>query len=79
MDKYQDVLLYLEELKEDSDLSRKFREKAEQIIALLTSNVDLATEKALAILEEMNSTDVSPYHRTQVWDVISMLESTKSL
>jgi len=73
----QEVVEYLELLKEDIDASKRFKEKTEIIIAILTSNEELAIEKALIGLEELNSLEMSSYNRTQVWDVISMLESLK--
>ncbi len=73
----QEVVHYLELLKEDIDASKRFKEKMGLVIGILTSNEDLAIEKALIGLEELNSLEMSSYNRTQVWDVISMLESLK--
>ena len=77
MSDLRQVLEYLSALKEESDVSKRFKEKTAAIITLLTGNAELAIEKALLELEELNSYEVSSYHRTQVWDVISMLESMK--
>ena len=74
----KEVIAYLDQLKEDPDTSKRFKEKAQQIIILLNADAELAVEKALIALEELNSLDLSSYHRTQVWDVISMLESSKT-
>ncbi|MEK6900762.1 MAG: UPF0147 family protein [Nanoarchaeota archaeon] len=74
----KEVIDYLGQLQEDPDTSKRFKEKAQQIIVLLSGPADMAVEKALLALEELNSFDLSSYHRTQVWDVISMLESTKA-
>ncbi len=74
----QDVISYLNQLKEDPDISKRFKEKTAQIILLLTQDSDIAVDKALFALEELNATDLSSYHRTKVWDVISMLESSKT-
>ena len=72
---YSEVISFLGELKEDPDANKRFKEKANEVITILSNNHDLAREKALIQLEEINSLDLSSYHRTQVWDVISMLES----
>jgi uncharacterized protein (UPF0147 family) len=72
-----EVLEYLEQLKEDPDATKRFREKANVVITILTNEPELAADKALLVLEELNSGDLASYHRTQVWDVISMLESSK--
>ena len=75
--KIQEVVSYLEDLKEESDIGKKFKEKADQVITILNSDNQLAVDKALLELEEFSSSDLQSYHRTQVWDVISMLESMK--
>ncbi len=72
-----EIIGLLQELKQDST-NKRLKEKAEQIIALVKQDSDLALEKARFILEEVESFELSSYHRTQVWDVISALESAKS-
>ncbi len=69
------VLAHLQELKEDAEISKRFKEKTEKVIAILTQDSQLAVEKALLELEELSSLDASSYHRTLVWDAIGMLES----
>ncbi len=78
MNDLREVVEHLSALKEESDVSKRFKEKTEKIIALLTGKSELAIEKALLELEELNSYEISSYHRTQVWDVIGMLESMKN-
>lgn len=73
----QEVVDYLDQIKDDPDTSKKFRVKTEEIITLLTGNSEMAVEKALLALDELSSSDLSSYHRTKIWDVVSMLESTK--
>jgi len=63
---------------EDSDISKKCKEKVEKIIEILHSDVNLSVEKALDALEEMSSSDISSYHRTQIWGIISILETAKN-
>ena len=75
---YSEIIEFLDELKDDPDSNKRFKEKATHVISILSSNEALACEKALIQLEELNSLDLPSYHRTQVWDVISMLESTKN-
>tara|TARA_Y100000310_G_C20435483_1_gene693528 strand:+ start:150 stop:398 length:249 start_codon:yes stop_codon:yes gene_type:complete len=75
---FEQVLLYLDELKQDPDMTRKFKEKAEEVTVILNNEVDLALDKALLVLEEFSSSDLTSYNRTQVWDLISMLESAKN-
>ena len=77
-DRVQEVVDYLEDLNEEQDVSKRFKEKTTTVISILTTNEQLAVEKALIELEDLNSFDISSYHRTKVWDVISMLESIKN-
>ena len=74
---YQEVIEHLSLLAEDSEASKLFKEKAKQAILILRNNQDLAIDKALSELEELSSNEMSSYHRTQIWDVISLLESMK--
>ncbi|MBS3165761.1 UPF0147 family protein [Candidatus Woesearchaeota archaeon] len=72
-----EIIAHLNELKEDGDTSKNLKAKLSQVIALLNSNSELSVDKSLLLLEEVNSLDLSSYHRTQVWDIISLLESVK--
>ena len=69
-----DALENLSYLIEEGDFSKRAQEKATKVISILESKEDLAVEKALLELENMG-TDLSSYHRTQVWEIISILES----
>ncbi|MDP3990132.1 MAG: UPF0147 family protein [archaeon] len=73
----QDAIDCLKVLQEETDISKKFRERMSVIINILNSNEELFIEKALNELDELNSLDIPSYHRTQVWDIISLLESCK--
>jgi uncharacterized protein (UPF0147 family) len=75
MTQVNEIIEYLKELQLESDVNKKFKEKANIVVSILTNNADLAIEKSLHEFEELNSVDMPSYHRTQVWDVISMLES----
>jgi len=70
----KDAINCLKSLQEENDISKKFRERMEIVIKILNSKEELSIEKALHELEELNSLDVPSYHRTQVWDIISLLE-----
>lgn len=74
----KEALAQLEALKEEFGSNKKVKEKLDAAIAILTKNADLAVEKALIELEELNSLNLASYHRTQVWDVVSLLESLKN-
>ena len=74
----QEVIEHLEELKEDLDNNKKLKDKTDKIISILTSAQEMYLEKALIELDEMNSLNLAPYHRTKVWDIVSLLESLKN-
>lgn len=76
-EQFQEVIAQLEALKEEFDSNKKVKEKLGAIIAILNKNADLAAEKALIELEELNSLNLPSYHRTQIWSVASLLESLK--
>ena len=71
----QEIILHLGELKEDFDTNKKLKEKTSKVISILTEAADMSVEKALMELEEMNALSLAPYHRTKVWDIVSLLES----
>tara|TARA_Y100000310_G_scaffold331896_1_gene406403 strand:+ start:548 stop:799 length:252 start_codon:yes stop_codon:yes gene_type:complete len=72
---FQEVVEALEFLKEDPMTVRKVKEKADLIIQLLNQTSDSNVDQALRELEELDSSEIPSYDRTQIWDVVSMLES----
>lgn len=74
----QEVRGCLAELKEEHDVSKTFKEKIGKVMTLLEGESELVVEKAILALEELSSLELSSYHRTRVWDAISLLESVKS-
>ena len=77
-DNLQEVIGRLEELKGEFDANKRLKEKMDLVISILNKNQDLMIEKALSELEELNSLNLPSYHRTQIWDVVSLLESLKN-
>ena len=77
-EKVQEIISHLEYLMEDGDVSKIFREKAKTVINILTNEKQMAVEKALLELEDLGSCNLTSYHRTQVWDVVSMLEAVNN-
>lgn len=73
----QDAIELLQLLSKDEDAGKALRERVNSIITLITSKTPLALEKSLLELEELNSLEISSYLRTQVWDIVSLLESGK--
>jgi uncharacterized protein (UPF0147 family) len=77
MSEFQEAIDFLQELQEERDFSKRCKEQTTKIITLLGSKQELCVNKALLELEELNTFEMPSYHRTQIWDVISILESTK--
>jgi len=77
-DDLQEVVARLEELREEFDSNKKLKEKINAVIFILNQDAELIIEKALSELEELNSLNLPSYHRTQLWDVVSLLESLKN-
>ena len=73
----QEVIANLEMLHDDTDVSSKLKEKAKIVISILKSGEQLAIDKALLELEDIGSSNLPSYHRTQIWDIVSMLEAAK--
>ena len=76
MNDFKQVIEALECHKEDPITIRRVKEKAEQIILLLQSSEQNLTDKALRELEDLDSSEIPSYDRTQIWDIISLLESS---
>lgn len=74
---YQEAINILSTLIEDAETSKFFKEKAKVAIIILQNKKELALDKAIHELEELGSHEMPSYYRTQVWDVISLLESMK--
>lgn len=72
MSSFRPVIEALEVLKEDPVTLKRVKEKAEEILLLLQKKDNL--DKALRELEEFDSSELPAYDRTQLWDIISLLE-----
>ena len=71
----QEVIEFLNELREDSTLSKNIKEKIEKVIGLLENDNELGVAKALNEFEDiMEKNEIQPYTRSQIWNVVSMLE-----
>ena len=74
----QEVLEYLEELKEDNTISKNVREKIRSVIETLSQQAELSLKinKAMQILDDISEDiAIQSYTRTQIWNIVSMLES----
>ena len=74
--KIKEIVSTLNELKEDSTVNKNIKERIEKIIAFLEEDENLGVDKALLEIEEMmENNNLPPYTRTQIWNIVSLLES----
>ena len=71
------VVNSLNEIKEDATVPRNVRTKIEYIVNTLKEDAELSIKvnKALSELDKIaNDVNLQAYTRTQIWNVMSMLE-----
>ncbi len=67
----------LSEMNDDSSTPKNVKEKVFQIMGILKEDIDISirVNKALHELDEIvNENNMQQYTRTQVWNVVSLLE-----
>jgi uncharacterized protein (UPF0147 family) len=78
----KEIIVCLEELKEDSTVPRNVKVKLENSATILkneTEEISIRVDKVLQDLDEIsNDTNTQSYARSQIWNIVSMLESMKS-
>lgn len=77
----QSVIEALEELRDDTTVQRNIKNKISQTIQTLSENEELSIRinKALDELDEIsNDNNLHSYTRTQIWNIVSMLEMIQS-
>ncbi len=75
------VIETLTELREDASIPKNVKLKIEGIIVSLKGGTDLSikVDKALNALDEIaNDTNMQSYTRTQIWNIVSLLEKSAS-
>ncbi len=81
-DAVANVLSVLEEMKGDATLPKNVRAKMQQTIAILSEeheDMSLRINKALHALDELtDESNLEPFTRTQMWNIVSMLEMIAS-
>ena len=77
-DDFQPVIGALDELGEDSIVPKNIKLKVKGISELLSSDSEtsIKVNKALQVLDEIaDDTNLQSYTRTQIWNVVSLLEN----
>lgn len=81
MDKLANVIDAINEVLEDNTLPKNVKEKLNNILTHLKNNSELSLklDKALHDLESISEdSNIQTYTRTQLWNIVSMLESGNS-
>jgi uncharacterized protein len=75
------IISSISELSDDSTVPKNVKEKVHLIIDTLKSDkmdVSMKIDKALQLLDEISEdSNLQSYTRTQVWNLVSMLEKLK--
>ncbi len=77
-DSVQGIIELIEELKEDTTLPKSVITKLDHIIDLLSKNENLSIkiDKVLNELDDLTcDANLPPYTRTQLWNIVSLLET----
>lgn len=74
----ENALIKINELKEDTMTPKGLKDKLDEIIEILKNKEEdtIKINKALDVLDNISSeNNVQPYIRTQIWNIVSILES----
>ncbi len=76
------IIETLIQLSEDTTVPKNVRSKIEKAVQVLNEDTELSLkiDKALQLMDDIsNDTNIQPYTRTQIWNVVSLLEATHLL
>ncbi len=76
-DNVNGIVSALTELEQDATVPKNIKDKVQKTIEALQGNGDLSIniDKALQALDEIaDDINIQPYTRTQIWNIVSMLE-----
>ena len=78
----ESIIASIAELQDDNTVPKNVKEKVTEVIGNLKNDkIDLSmrVDKALQILDDVaEDSNLQSYTRTQVWNIVSMLERFKS-
>jgi len=77
-DKVQNIVEYLDEMKNDSTVPRNVKSKMDEVILILNDELDLSMriDKAVHIFDKLNDdVNIDSFTRTQLWNVVSLIEA----
>jgi uncharacterized protein (UPF0147 family) len=73
----KDIIAALQEVKEENQVPKNVKIKIDEVIKILNEKTEpsLRVNKVLSTLDEIaDDTNIQPFTRTQLWNVVSMLE-----
>lgn len=77
-EKIQSVVITLSQIESDSSVPKNVRTHVKNAIIALQENSNLPEVKINKALEELGEVDkdtnINPYTRTQIWNIVSVLE-----
>jgi len=77
-DKFKGIIEFLSDLNDDTTVPKNIKAHITEIINILKSDLDMSlkVDKVNHIFDELSDdSNIDPYTRTQLWNVVSMLES----
>lgn len=78
----QEIIQVLDELKDDPTVPRNVKTKLESSATILRNEneeISIRVDKVLQDLDDIsNDTNTQSYARSQIWNIVSMLESLKN-
>lgn len=76
---FEDVVTMIKMIAEDRSVPRNIREKCNEIIGILQDSketIPIKINAAISTFDEIsNDVNIPMYTRTQVWNIVSLLES----
>ena len=72
-----DAMSLLNQLSSDNTIAKSVRKTVTEVIDILSLNEELPVkcDKAIQLLTINEDPNIDPYTRTQIWSLLSMLES----
>ncbi|MEA2003486.1 MAG: UPF0147 family protein [archaeon] len=78
----ENIIAALSDIQEDKRVPRNVRASLQETIGELKNdeeNITVKLNTAISILDEVsNDTNIQPFTRTQIWNIVTMLESLQN-
>ena len=82
MGKLEDIIEFIQELSEDRRVPRNIRALIQESVDILNDekqNISVKLSTAISLLDEASNDPNIPSHtRTQIWNIVGMLEALQS-